>query len=134
MTERNTKQKQMVYDALCALDHPTATEVYDEVHKTAPSVSRGTVFRLLGNFAGAGKIRRLQLSDSDMRYDMTVSPHFHVRCRVCGRVGDVFSDALVRALSEVKDNGAFELEGFDAEFFGICDQCKKAQEQDTLLK
>ena len=26
---RNTKQKQAVYDALCRLDHPTATEVYE---------------------------------------------------------------------------------------------------------
>ena len=30
-TQRKTKQKQAIYDALAALDHPTATQVYERV-------------------------------------------------------------------------------------------------------
>ena len=40
MQERQTKQKQIIYDALKTLDHPTATEVYTYVHGHFPTVSR----------------------------------------------------------------------------------------------
>ena len=51
MQERQTKQKQIIYGALQALDHPTATEVYGQVHENYPTVSRATVFRVLSGFA-----------------------------------------------------------------------------------
>ena len=44
---RHTKQKQMVYDALRALDHPTATELYEYVQAENPRISKATVFRSL---------------------------------------------------------------------------------------
>ena len=68
---RNTRQKQAVYDALTCLDHPTATQVYDYVHAEYPTLSRGTVFRVLGGFAAGGQVRKVTLADSDARYDPT---------------------------------------------------------------
>ena len=61
MQERQTRQKRVIYDALKALDHPTATEVYGYVHERYPSISRATVFRVLGGFAASG--RALELAD-----------------------------------------------------------------------
>lgn len=87
---RNTRQKQAVYDALLHLDHPTATQVYEYVHTTHPTLSRGTVFRVLGAFAAGGQVRRVTLEGSDARFDHTLAPHAHGRCRVCGRVCDIF--------------------------------------------
>ncbi|MFQ7079625.1 MAG: transcriptional repressor [Christensenellaceae bacterium] len=55
MQERQTRQKSIIYDALKTLDHPTATEVYGYVHERHPSVSRATVFRVLGGFAQTGR-------------------------------------------------------------------------------
>lgn len=121
---RNTVQKQIVYRALCALDHPSATEVYDCVHAEHPTISRGTVFRVLSSFAETGKIRKVQLSDSDVRYDYTTNPHYHARCRVCGKVKDVYDPQIVRALGGVCAEG-FEIDGCEVEFFGICAQCKQ---------
>ena len=62
---RKTKQKQAVYEALTQLDHPTATEVYEHVHALHPTLSRGTVFRVLGGFAADGRIRKVTLEGSD---------------------------------------------------------------------
>ena len=53
MMERQTKQKTMIYDTLTKLDHPTATEVYNDLHVREPSVSRATVFRVLGGFVAS---------------------------------------------------------------------------------
>ena len=124
---RNTKQKQAVYEVLLSLDHPTATEVFDRVHETYPSISRGTVFRVLGAFARDGKIRKLQLSDSDDRYDPRMTAHYHARCRGCGRVYDQFLPDVDQLLSGLSLKG-FACDGYELEFFGSCENCKKGDE------
>ncbi len=125
MKERNTKQKQAIYEALCVLGHPTATEVYEYLHRDNPTISRGTVFRVLGGFAESGRARRLHLSGSDERFDATLTPHFHARCRRCGRVRDVFLPELNKALDgfEAED---FIVDSFEAEFGGLCRDCAES--------
>lgn len=120
--ERNTKQKQIIYSALCTLGHPTATEVYEYVHEESPTIGRGTVFRVLGAFAESGRARRVHLRDSDERFDATTSPHYHARCRVCGRVSDVFSTELAHFLAAT-NTGDFCAEEAEVEFRGICRAC-----------
>lgn len=122
-SERNTKQKRIVYSALCELGHPSATEVYERVHGEYPSVSRGTVFRLLGSFAESGKAKKLRFLGSDDRFDATMTPHSHIRCRKCGAIADVVSLELERELLAVKAEH-FSVEGFELAFFGLCDDCR----------
>lgn len=124
--ERKTKQKQAVYEALCALDHPTATEVYGFVRAKNPTLSRGTVFRVLGGFADSGKAKRLCFAGSDVRYDPTLTPHAHARCRRCGRVFDVRLPCSSELLETAKSE-AFEPDGFEVEFFGLCVFCKNTE-------
>ena len=119
---RRTRQKQAVYDALLQLDHPTATEVYEYVHPAQPTLSRGTVFRVLGGFAASGQVRKLTMEGSDTRFDPTLAPHAHGRCRVCGRVCDIFlPDYASIAAGAVC--GGFQVEGWDVEFTGLCPDC-----------
>lgn len=118
---RNTKQKQAVYGALCALGHPTATEVYAYVRAHGSTVSRGTVFRVLAGFADEGRIRRLFFSGSDLRYDATLTPHAHAHCTVCGKVTDV---PLPEAFDKVVLDG-FEIGGLEAAWNGRCADCAR---------
>ncbi len=123
---RNTKQKQAVYEALQRLGHPTATEVYESVRAVHPGVSRGTVFRVLGGFAASGQVRRLTLADSDARFDATLAPHAHGRCRICGRVCDIFLPDYA-AVAAGAICGGFHVEGWDVEFTGLCKDCNEEQ-------
>ena len=44
MADRNTIQKEIIYQTLCGLRcHPTASLVYDHVHREHPTISRSTV-------------------------------------------------------------------------------------------
>lgn len=124
MQERQTKQKQIIYDALKALDHPTATEVYGYVHAQHPGVSRATVFRVLGGFAENGRARELRAAGNEVRYDYNVEPHYHARCVCCGRVSDVWAAGMpVGGLTVTNDCG-FSVEGYTVEFFGTCYACR----------
>lgn len=124
MQERQTKQKQIIYEALKTLDHPTATEVYGYVHELYPTVSRATVFRVLGGFADNGRALELRGAGSETRYDYNVAPHYHAHCTRCGRVADVAVNGLREGGLKVLADGDFEVSGFSVEFFGTCRACR----------
>lgn len=122
--KRNTEQKRIILSALMQADHPTASELYDEIRQANPHLSRATVFRVLGQFADDGVVRRLNLLGSDTRFDARTTPHAHCHCVSCGKVTDVFEGDFVPAL------GMSEVEGYkilsaEIEFNGICPDCLK---------
>lgn len=125
MQERQTKQKQIIYDALKALDHPTATEVYGYVHDHYPTVSRATVFRVLGGFASSGRALELKVAGEEIRYDYNVMPHYHAHCLECGRVADVKAMGMPLGGLQVSAEEGFEVSGYSVEFFGRCRECKE---------
>ena len=125
--ERQTKQKSLIYDALKTLDHPTATEVYGYVHDLHPTVSRATVFRVLGGFASGGRALELRSAGSEVRYDYNVEEHYHAHCKHCGKVTDIF----LKEFSDLGKNirkqiGGFEIDGFVVEFSGTCKNCRNS--------
>ena len=124
MQERQTKQKQIIYDALMRLNHPTATEVYGNVHEEYPTVSRATVFRVLGGFASNGKALEIRVAGDEVRYDYNVMPHYHAHCRDCGKVADVMPTRVKIEGGDVCMERDFDVEGYSIEFFGICKECK----------
>ena len=125
MQERQTKQKQIIYDVLTTLDHPTATEVYNYVHEHYPTVSRATVFRVLGGFVGSGKALELKVAGEEVRYDYNVVPHYHAHCTKCGKGAAVEVDrGQLKGLHATGMHG-FEVCGYSVEFFGTCASCKE---------
>ena len=124
MQERQTKQKLIIYDALKALDHPTATEVYGYVREQNPTVSHATVFRVLGGFADHGKARELRAAGSEVRYDYNVTPHYHARCECCGKVADVKTAGLDEGCLRASAEHGFSVRGYSVEFFGVCKNCQ----------
>lgn len=125
MQERQTKQKQIIYEALKTLNHPTATEVYGYVHDLYPTVSRATVFRVLGGFASGGRALELRSAGSEVRYDYNVMPHCHGRCSGCGKLADVEVEGLPRSGIKAKAYDEFEVESYALEFFGTCKECRE---------
>ena len=118
---RNTIQKEIILSALCQMrNHPTAAMVYEEVHREHPSISRSTVYRVLGQMAEDGTILHLGLAGSDARFDGNTFQHGHVRCRMCGRVADIPAVAI----ADPDDTAGFTLEESAVEYRGICSDCQ----------
>lgn len=123
-SERNTVQKQAIYDALVSLGHPSATELYENLRATHPTISRGTVFRVLSAFAETGRAKRLCFPGSDDRFDATLTPHAHAVCRVCGTITDVYLSDQLRY--PFPDDG-FLPERYELEVTGICKACREKE-------
>lgn len=126
MTTRNTLQKEIIRSTLCSLKtHPTAPMLYELIHEKHPSISRSTVYRVLGQMAEEGTVLRLGIAGSENRYDGTTADHSHIRCRICGRVDDLPA-AEVAALS---DSAGYLIEGCAVAYSGVCPQCRAAAEE-----
>ena len=125
MQERQTKQKQIIYDALKTLNHPTATEVFNHVHETYPTVSRATVFRVLSGFSCGGQALELRFAGNEVRYDYNTHAHYHGRCVHCGKVRDVETNLVDEHIfKSAKACDEFAIEGYVVEFYGKCKECQ----------
>lgn len=89
ITRRNTRQRQLVLDAVRSrCDHPTAEEIYLQVREIDGRVSRGTVYRNLNLLTEAGIITTVK-APGTTRFDWRCDGHAHVVCRACGAVADI---------------------------------------------
>ena len=129
MTTRNTLQKEIVRATLCAMKtHPTAPMLYEEIHREHPSISRSTVYRVLGQMAEEGTVLRLGIAGSENRYDGTTDDHSHIRCRICGRVDDLSAVAV----GEPEYTGGYLIENRAVVYSGVCPACREGAE--SVLK
>jgi len=121
---RNTIQAGLVLEAVRKLQsHATADEVYREIVREHPHISRGTVYRNLNRLAQAGEIRKIELSGGAERFDHRCHDHCHVRCEKCGRVFDVDMEFVPGLEKKIRDPHGFQFTGYDIIFKGICPVC-----------
>lgn len=122
--KRNTIQRSLVLDAVRSMHtHPTSAEVYEEVRKAHPSISRATVYRNLAVLSETGEICRVQVPGGADHFDFRGDTHCHGICRVCGAVCDVEVDASSVVERHVSDAHGFTVEGYSLVFSGLCEQC-----------
>jgi len=85
---RLTNQRRIILEELKSVTtHPTADEIYGMVRQKMPRISLGTVYRNLEVLSSLGLVRKLENAAGQKRFDGDVSPHHHIRCEVCGKVG-----------------------------------------------
>ena len=118
---RNTIQKSLIRNAVIALDHPTAEDVYQALHNDNPSISRATVYRNLNTMEQNGELRRVIVPDGADIFDKTTMQHYHVKCTSCGSVADIEFN-FPPTFSTVSD---YEITGHELVFLGTCPKCKE---------
>lgn len=124
--KRNTIQSSLVLETVRKLQcHATADEVYSEIIKTYPTISRGTVYRNLQRLCETGEIRKREIPDGADRFDHLCNDHYHIRCVKCGRVFDVDMEYIPNLEQSVRDAHGFSFTGHDIVFKGICPECKR---------
>ena len=122
---RNTRQRQLVLDAVCArCDHPTAEDIYRDVHEQDERVSRGTVYRNLNLLDETGAIMAVRTPGA-VRFDRRTDAHSHIVCRMCGRVVDAPLPYDEAADATVAAQTGFAVNSHSTVFEGVCPACQK---------
>jgi len=122
--ERMTAQKSFIFGYLKSVKtHPSAETVYKEVKKKIPSISQGTVYRVLNNFKDKGEILAIDTKDN-VHFDADISDHAHFICNECGNVFDVISECSKCNILRNKKTKVGRINGYQIKFYGICNKCK----------
>lgn len=120
---RMTRQRALILEVLRNVtSHPTADEIYGMVRAKMPRISLGTVYRNLDLLTNSGEILCLDRAGTQKHFDGNPNPHCHVRCKRCGRIGDVYSAPDLPSFNNVRAMG-FTIECMELEFTGVCDAC-----------
>ena len=126
MEKRNTIQRSLVLNAVNKLQcHATADEVYDEIAKEHPNISKATVYRNLKLLSDMGVIRRMEVPGGADRFDHRCQEHCHVRCEKCGRVFDVDMEYVSGLEQKIGNAHGFQFTGYDILFRGVFPECQK---------
>ena len=130
MIKRHTIQRALVFDAVNKLQcHATADEIYEEIAKEHPNISRATVYRNLKQLAEAGEIRRLEIRGGADRFDHRCHDHCHVQCEKCGRVFDVDMEFVTGLEKGIQDAHGFAFTGYEILFHGVCPDCQRSPQE-----
>jgi len=128
LKERMTVQKSFILEYLRGVKtHPTAEIVYTELKKKLPTISQGTVYRILNNFKEKGEVLAIDTKDN-VHFDGDISDHAHFICEKCGNVYDVMNccgDCKVlknKTTRKVPQVG--KINHYKINFYGICKKCE----------
>ena len=124
MQRRNTRQRKLVLDAVHArCDHPTAEDIYNDVHAQDGKISRGTVYRNLNLLEETGAISAVKTPGA-VRFDGRTDAHNHVTCRICGAVMDAPLPYDPDIDKQVAAETGFQVDAHATMFEGICPACQ----------
>jgi len=122
--QRNTVQRQIILDTLKKfITHPTVDELYSEIQKSHPSISKTTIYRNLRQLAHGGQIGRVAISDNAERFDYRTDRHYHFQCKTCGEIFDVDIDYVDGINEAVQKKYKFRVDEHDIIFRGVCSKC-----------
>lgn len=100
--------------------HPNADQIYQQLQKDIPTLSKTTVYNTLERFVEAGLVKLLNIEENENRYDIITELHGHFKCEECGSIinFDLDSDQIS---SEMLDG--FMIRDKNVYFKGVCPHC-----------
>ena len=127
---RVTQQRLQVLAALRRLDHPTASELYQDLSAQFPSLSKKTIYSTLETLEEAELAVRVTVGGAPHRYEANTEPHHHAWCRGCGRLADL-SPGEAESLPAGRLPSGFRVERMFVTVEGLCAACEASASSDT---
>lgn len=121
-----SKQRNLILETVIRNPiHPTADQVYTQLHEANPNISLGTVYRNLNLLSEIGQLRRISVANGCDRFDGRLDSHFHMICDECEKVIDVEMDFDTDIEKSVEEKTGYIVKKLDLVFNGVCPDCQK---------
>ncbi|MHA2054874.1 MAG: Fur family transcriptional regulator [Candidatus Hodarchaeales archaeon] len=106
------------------LNHPSVEEIYEEVKETLPRITKATVYKNLKALRDKELLKEVNVKGVS-RFEAIIDSHHHIICKICGKIGDFFSDELIEYSLEItKNHKDFIIDQAETTFFGQCKDCE----------
>lgn len=117
-----TPQRIAIYDVVVKLkNHPTAENVVEAIKSDFPSISVGTVYKVLNVLVDNNLLKKVKSEKDIMRYDAIMDHHHHLYCNETDRIVDYDDkelDALVAEYFKKKKIKNFKIEDVKLQITG----------------
>ncbi|MEA2016070.1 MAG: Fur family transcriptional regulator [Actinomycetota bacterium] len=100
--------------------HPAVDQIFQDLVKEMPTLSKTTVYNTLDLFKKAELVRVVTIEGNEKRYDIETSTHGHFKCEKCGRIYDFPIDSNALSSGNLKN---FKITEKNVYFKGICPIC-----------
>ncbi len=104
--------------------HPSAEDIYKKVKRRYPTVSFATVYNTLEALKKRKEVVEITIDPERKHYESNITPHHHIVCIICKKIGDVFKDYSKALKLPEEVEGEFIATGNHVHFFGICKKCR----------
>ncbi len=127
---RLTPQRQLVLEAVDALEHATPDDILVEVRRTASGVNISTVYRTLELLEELGLVSHAHLGHGAPTYHLADRHHhLHLVCRDCSEVIEADVSVAAEFTGKLRQTFGFETDMKHFAIFGRCADCgRKAAE------
>jgi Fur family transcriptional regulator, ferric uptake regulator len=120
---RMTPQRQLVLDAVMALEHSTPEQICKHVQLTTPTVNITTIYRTLDLLEHLGLVRHTHIGHGAPTYSARDHEHVHLVCHDCGNVVEVPCELLAGLAGTLDDEYGFRLDASHVALSGTCRDC-----------
>lgn len=112
----------------------TSLSAQEVVSKLSLKIDRATVYRNLNFLSDKKIIKQIQLQGEVPKYELTdLKHHHHLICDNCKQIYSISSDSLEKSFEMVKSaakrENDFDIKEHIFEFYGICRNCSKSQDE-----
>ncbi|MDT3399181.1 Fur family transcriptional regulator [Streptomyces sp. B1866] len=127
---RLTPQRQLVLEAVDALEHATPDDILTEVRRTASGVNISTVYRTLELLEELGLVSHAHLGHGAPTYHVAARHHhLHLVCRDCTEVIEADLAVAEPFARRLRADFGFETDLKHFAIFGRCAGCSEGADQ-----
>ena len=104
--------------------HPSAEEIYNALKDELDGVSLATVYNNLNFFVDEGIVYEMKFSHVSSRYDFMGHSHYHIICKICGKIADFHDSSLEEVYQSAIEQTGYEVHNSKLELYGLCPECQ----------
>lgn len=103
--------------------HPAVDDVYQQVRRRLPYISRATIYNTVATLVEAGLLQEILIQQEKTHVDGNVHPHHHFKCVRCEKVDDIEYGILTPDRASKQMEG-YRVTGVKVVMEGVCRDCR----------
>jgi len=126
---RITKARSAIIDILLQFKSPlTPPAIFTSLNRQGLTSNRATVYRELSFLLAHDIVRQVRFAGKATHYEINSGHHHHLVCLKCNSVKDVvLGKHLEHHEQQIYEKEKFKVVSHSLEFYGLCNNCHRAQ-------
>jgi Fur family ferric uptake transcriptional regulator len=126
---KSTRQRDEIASWFFAVKgHLSADAIYRAVQHMSPGIGFSTVYRTMKLLCESGLVSERHFRDGEALYENVSEHHDHCICTSCGKIIEFENEKIEELQEAVARKFGFRLVTHKMELYGLCGECRKANE------